>query len=195
MIHKLTDNISDRGPQFSSAVWSAVCGLLNIKHMMTTAYHPQSNGMLERFHRRLKTVLRARSSSAAWSSQLPLILLHLRATPRDNFPRSPAEAVDGAQLVLPGQLLGTPEPPDLLHPVGGSHGKFSTYTCHPCCSSSGTSGRAPSQLTGRLTYLCLQRWLPWSSSNNLGRPIQCSSMVPPRFPPPGGHQRGDSQHP
>ena len=41
---------SDRGPQFSSAVWSAVCGLLNIKHVMTTAYHPQSNGMLERFH-------------------------------------------------------------------------------------------------------------------------------------------------
>ena len=105
---------SDRGPQFSSAVWSAVCEFLNIKHVMTTAYHPQSNGMLERFHRRLKTALRARSSSPAWSSQLPLILLHLRATPRDDFPRSPAEAVYGAQLVLPGQLLGTPEPPEVF---------------------------------------------------------------------------------
>ena len=99
---------SDRGPQFSSAV----CGLLNIKRVMTTAYHPQSNGMLERFHRGLKTALRARSSSPARSSQLPLILLHLRATPRDDFPRSPAEAVHGAQLVLPGQLLGTPKPPE-----------------------------------------------------------------------------------
>ena len=68
--------------------------------------------MLERFHRQLKTALRARSTSPSWSSQLPLILLHLRATPRDDQPRSPAEAVYGAQLVLPGQLVGTPEPPD-----------------------------------------------------------------------------------
>ena len=78
---------------------------------MTTVDHPQSNGMLERFHRRLKTALHARSSSPSWAAQLPLILLHLCATPRDDFPRSPAEAVYGSQLVLPGQLLGTPEPP------------------------------------------------------------------------------------
>jgi transposase InsO family protein len=28
--------------------------LLNIQHNQTTAYHPQSNGMVERFHRHLK---------------------------------------------------------------------------------------------------------------------------------------------
>jgi hypothetical protein len=43
---------SDRGPQFTSAVWAALCRLLNIKHIPTTAYHPQSNGLVERFHRR-----------------------------------------------------------------------------------------------------------------------------------------------
>ena len=103
---------SDRGTQFTSAVWASLCGFLQISHVPTTAYHPQGNGMLERFHRRLKTALRARSASPSWSSQLPLILLHLRATPRDDQPRAPAEAVYGAQLVLPGQLVGTPEPPD-----------------------------------------------------------------------------------
>jgi transposase InsO family protein len=45
---------SDRGPQFTSAVWAALCRLLNIQHISTTAYHPQSNGLVERFHRRLK---------------------------------------------------------------------------------------------------------------------------------------------
>ncbi len=36
------------------ALWAALCKLLNISHIPTTAYHPQSNGFVERFHRRLK---------------------------------------------------------------------------------------------------------------------------------------------
>ena len=45
---------SDRGAQFTSSLWAALCSLLNIQHKQTTAYHPQSNGVVERFHRRLK---------------------------------------------------------------------------------------------------------------------------------------------
>jgi transposase InsO family protein len=45
---------SDRGAQFTSAVWAAMCKLLNIDHLSTTAFHPQANGMVERWHRRLK---------------------------------------------------------------------------------------------------------------------------------------------
>jgi hypothetical protein len=41
---------SDRGPQFTSAVWTALCKKLGIQHILTTAYHPQSNRMVERFH-------------------------------------------------------------------------------------------------------------------------------------------------
>jgi len=105
---------SDRGTQFTSSVWKLVCELLGIHHIQTTAFHPQSNGLLERFHRRLKTALRARSTSSSWADQLPLIMLHLRATPREDLPRAPAEAVYGSQLFLPGQLVGTPEPPDIF---------------------------------------------------------------------------------
>ncbi len=42
---------SDRGPQFASSLWSALCSLLNITHVQTTAYHPQANSTVERFHR------------------------------------------------------------------------------------------------------------------------------------------------
>ncbi len=44
---------SDKGAQFTSALWAGLCSLLNIQHSPTTAYHPQSNGLVERFHRRL----------------------------------------------------------------------------------------------------------------------------------------------
>jgi RNase H-like domain found in reverse transcriptase/Reverse transcriptase (RNA-dependent DNA polymerase)/Integrase core domain/Integrase zinc binding domain len=102
---------SDRGPQFTSAIWAALCSWLNIQHNTTTAYHPQSNGLVERLHRRLKDAFRARLAGPDWVEHLPWILLHLRATARDNDGRSPAESVYGAQLVLPGQLLSSPDPP------------------------------------------------------------------------------------
>jgi hypothetical protein len=50
---------SDRGAQFTSALWAGLCSLLNIQHLPTTAYHPQSNGLVERFHRQLKDALRS----------------------------------------------------------------------------------------------------------------------------------------
>jgi transposase InsO family protein len=46
---------SDRGVQFSSALWAAAMKKLGIKHLMTTAFHPQSNELMERaLRRRLK---------------------------------------------------------------------------------------------------------------------------------------------
>jgi transposase InsO family protein len=50
---------SDRGVQFVSAVWAMPMPRLGIQHKMTAAYHPQSNGALEQFHRHLKDALRA----------------------------------------------------------------------------------------------------------------------------------------
>jgi transposase InsO family protein len=49
---------SDCGAQFTSSLWAALYNLLNIQHTQTTPYHPQSNGLVERFQRRLKDVLR-----------------------------------------------------------------------------------------------------------------------------------------
>jgi transposase InsO family protein len=43
--------IKDRGAQFTSALWTSACTSLGIKQVLTTAYHPQSNGMVERVHR------------------------------------------------------------------------------------------------------------------------------------------------
>ena len=47
------DMTSDRGPQFTSAMWSIISSQLGIQLHCTTAYHPQANGLVKRFHRTL----------------------------------------------------------------------------------------------------------------------------------------------
>lgn len=42
--------ITDRGRQFESQLWNALMTVLGIKRVCTTAYNPQTNGMVERFH-------------------------------------------------------------------------------------------------------------------------------------------------
>ena len=42
--------ITDRGRQFESRLWTSLMTLLGTKRSRTTAYYPQTNGMVERFH-------------------------------------------------------------------------------------------------------------------------------------------------
>jgi transposase InsO family protein len=102
---------SDRGAQFTSTLWAAFCGLLGIQHHPTTAYHPQANGMVERFHRKLKNSLRARLCGPNWVDHLPWVLLGLRAAPKEDSGVSSAEMLYGSPLSLPGQFLASEEPP------------------------------------------------------------------------------------
>ena len=50
--------ISDQGKQFESDVFNELLKALDVKRVRTTPYHPQSNGLIERFHLTLKNVLR-----------------------------------------------------------------------------------------------------------------------------------------
>jgi hypothetical protein len=83
--------------------------MLHISHKQTTAYHPESNGAVERLHRRLKDTLRTRAATATWSEELPFVLIGLRAQPSEDTGLSPAEAVFGAPIVLPNEFLQTEE--------------------------------------------------------------------------------------
>ena len=48
---------SDQGSQFESKLIQEVCKLLHIRKNRTTPYHPQCNGMVERFNRTLLNML------------------------------------------------------------------------------------------------------------------------------------------
>ena len=96
---------TDRGTQFTGSTWSCLCRSLGIQHVTTTAYHPQSNGMVERMHRTLKAALRARSGGKDWLEHLPWVLLGMRTAPKEEANVSAAEAALGSKLQLPGQQL------------------------------------------------------------------------------------------
>jgi transposase InsO family protein len=102
---------SDRGVQFSLVVWGSFTAKLGVQHAMTTAYHPQSNGMVERLHRRIKDALRARLSTAAWPQHLLWVLLGLRSCPWEDSGLSSAELVYGSPLTLPSVVVAGQERP------------------------------------------------------------------------------------
>nr|VZI46266.1 unnamed protein product [Spirometra erinaceieuropaei] len=75
--------------------------------------------MVERFHRHLKTALRAVEDPGNWSVNLPLALLGIRAALKSDLGCSAAELVFGTTLRLPGEMItptsrGSDETPDNL---------------------------------------------------------------------------------
>ena len=78
---------------------------MGIKSLCTTAYHPQSNGMVQLFHRVLKERLMAHDPGRNWMSHLPMVLLSIRSSIREDGTISPAHLVYGVPLRLLGQLL------------------------------------------------------------------------------------------
>ncbi|KAL0179640.1 hypothetical protein M9458_025082, partial [Cirrhinus mrigala] len=53
------DMVSDRGPQFTSRLWSGFFRLLGVNISLTSGYHPQANGQAERLNQELTRFLRS----------------------------------------------------------------------------------------------------------------------------------------
>ncbi|XP_064459031.1 uncharacterized protein LOC135369368 [Ornithodoros turicata] len=102
---------TDRGRQFESSLFAALATLLGAQRIRTTAYHPSSNGLVERFHRHLKAALKAHVNPTAWTEALPVILLGLRSFFKPDLGCTSAQLVYGTTLRLPGEFFAP-------HPTG-----------------------------------------------------------------------------
>ncbi|KAL0199986.1 hypothetical protein M9458_003173, partial [Cirrhinus mrigala] len=90
------DIVSDRGPQFTSRVWKALWSQLNVNISLTSGYHPQSNGQLERLNQELSRFLCAycHLHQNDWSDYL------LRAEYAQNSLKKPSTQLTPFQCVL-----------------------------------------------------------------------------------------------
>lgn len=87
--HRIT---TDQGRQFESTLYKQLSKLLGFQKIRSSPYHAQANGMIERVHRTLEAAITCKYSTH-WSEELPLILLGLRTTLKEDLKASPAELV------------------------------------------------------------------------------------------------------
>lgn len=100
---------TDQGSQFESELFRELAKLIGYHRSRTTSYHPQANGIIERWHRTLKTAIKCHETSN-WVDALPLVLLGLRSTHKPDIDASPAELVYGQTLCLPGEFFDETKP-------------------------------------------------------------------------------------
>jgi len=90
--------VTDQGRQFESDLFKCLSATLGFHRIRTTAYHPQSNGKIERAHRTIKTAIKSRKKQ--WLQSLPVVLMALRCIPNDSG-ISPFTAVTGSPIMIP----------------------------------------------------------------------------------------------
>jgi hypothetical protein len=104
--------LTDQGSNFMSEIFTNVCKLLKIKKIKCTAYHPETNGALERTHRVLVEYLRCfiLEDQSNWDKWLPYATFVFNTTPHTATGFTPHELMFGRKPNIPGLLQK--EPPE-----------------------------------------------------------------------------------
>lgn len=77
---------TDQGTQFEGKLFQEMCSLFRIDKLRTTTFHPQSDGLVERFNRTLKAMLTKIVSQTQRGRDiyLPLVLMAYRTSVHDS---------------------------------------------------------------------------------------------------------------
>ena len=85
--------LTDQGTPFMSKVMRELCKLLHIKQLRTSVYHPQTDGLVERFNKTLKNMLKrvVAKDGKDWDLLLPYLMFAVREVPQASTGFSPFE--------------------------------------------------------------------------------------------------------
>ena len=161
------DISSDRGSQFTSSLWSEIAGRLGVKLHHTSAYHPQANGMIERFYRSLKASLKARLTGSNWVEERSWVLLGVRTAPKEGLGYSLAEMMFSEPLTIPCEMISNGAMQDFLPsiPLHAARPSFHHTNTTPYL--------APSLATAKQVYITQARWHQRFFAKTLYRPLCC----------------------
>lgn len=108
--------LTDQGANFMSEVMKNLCKKFNIKKLRSTAYHPQSNASLERYHRDLKTYLKIFTTNVAeWDELLGIACLALNTSKTRSTGFTPFEIVFMHPANIPSSFRNTVNRPIYNH--------------------------------------------------------------------------------
>uniref|UniRef100_A0A8C6NWY3 Gypsy retrotransposon integrase-like protein 1 n=1 Tax=Nothobranchius furzeri TaxID=105023 RepID=A0A8C6NWY3_NOTFU len=98
---------SDQGRNFESKLFQELCGLLQIHKTRTTPYHPQSDGLVEKFNRTLLTILTffVEDNQLNLDSLLPYVMLAYRSSIHASTSVTPYKVLFGGEIVLPVNVM------------------------------------------------------------------------------------------
>ncbi|KAL5491405.1 hypothetical protein EMCRGX_G016687 [Ephydatia muelleri] len=111
---------TDQGRNFESALFKEVCLLLGVQKTRTTPYHPQSDGLVERFNRTLLDLLSiaSREDEQNWDLCIPAVMLAYRTSVQESTGCTPYFLLFGREARLPVDVMfGLPPnvPPQPVH--------------------------------------------------------------------------------
>ena len=94
---------TDQGRNFESKLFKEMCHLMGIKKTRTTAFRPQSDGLVERLNRTIGTMIAAYVSEnqRTWDRDLQLLLMAYRDTPHESSKLTPNEMMLGREVSMP----------------------------------------------------------------------------------------------
>lgn len=104
--------LTDQGSNFVGSVFKNICKFFKIEKLQTTAFHPQTNGALERSHRTLTEYLRNFTvhDISSWDDWIPYAMFTYNTTPHSSTNFTPFELVFGHKAELPASVFTQPDP-------------------------------------------------------------------------------------
>ena len=105
--------LSDNGAKFKNEVLQKICQQFHITQTFITAYHPTSNGLVERTNRKILTILRhlVGKFHESWQDWLPHVNACINATINSSTGKTPHSIVFGHDKRFPFDMLEKPRLP------------------------------------------------------------------------------------
>ena len=94
---------TDRGPNFTSTLFTEISKVMGIEKRTSTAYHPESQGLVERYNSTLKTMLSevVNNRHSDWDRLCPFLQFAYNSSRHETTNISPNYLVFGRDIPLP----------------------------------------------------------------------------------------------